>query len=55
MSGIFRMERRMDAQVKNPRPWLVRAAVFVLAVVLAVGLWQAYGAWLFSAAASHVL
>jgi hypothetical protein len=46
----------MDApKLKSPlRPRLVRAAVVGLAIVLALGLWQAYGAWLFSAAASHV-
>ena len=37
------------------RPRLVRAALVGLAIVLAVGLWQAYGVWLFSTAASHVL
>jgi hypothetical protein len=35
-------------------PRVVRTAVVGLAIVLAVGLWQAYGAWLFSTAASHV-
>ena len=47
----------MDAHDLKPanRPRLVRAAVVVLALVLAAGLWQAYGAWLFSTAASHVL
>jgi len=35
-------------------PRLVRAVVVGLAVVLALGLWQAYGVWLFSAASSHV-
>jgi len=36
------------------QPRLVRAVVVGLAIVLALGLWQAYGVWLFSAAASHV-
>jgi hypothetical protein len=36
------------------RPRVIRAAVVGLAIVLAWGLWQAYGVWLFSAAASHV-
>jgi len=37
------------------RPRVIRAAVAGLAIVLAWGLWQAYGVWLFSAASSHVL
>lgn len=36
------------------RPRVIRVAVLGLAVVLAWGLWQAYGVWLFSAASSHV-
>ena len=41
---------------KRPPSWPrgVRVAVAGLAVVLALGLWQAYGVWLFSTAASHV-
>jgi hypothetical protein len=35
-------------------PYLVRIVVAGLAIVLAWGLWQAYGEWLFSPAASHV-
>lgn len=36
------------------RPRVIRVAVLGLAIVLALGLWQAYGVWLFSAASSHV-
>jgi hypothetical protein len=36
------------------RARVVRVAVVGLAIVLALGLWQAYGVWLFSAASSHV-
>ncbi len=35
------------------RPRYVRVAVVCLAAVLAWGLWQAYGAWLFSDGPGH--
>ena len=45
----------VGAGVRPPlRPRVIRVAVVGLAIVLAWGLWQAYGVWLFSAAASHV-
>jgi len=49
----------MDAQERKPgssrgvRPLAVRLVVAWLAVVLAVGLWQAYGAWLLGNGAGH--
>ncbi len=50
----------MDAQELKPgssrgvRPRVVRLLVAWLAVLLAVGLWQAYGVWLSSGAWAHV-
>jgi hypothetical protein len=45
---------RMDAQQPKPgashaaRPRVVRLVVAWLVIVLAIGLWQGYGAWLLS-------
>jgi hypothetical protein len=49
----------MDAHELKPvssrgvRPLVVRLVVAWLAAVLALGLWQAYGAWLLSGGAGH--
>jgi cytochrome c-type biogenesis protein CcmH/NrfG len=51
----------MDAPELKPvssrgvSPRVVRLVVAWLAAVLALGLWQAYGAWLLSSVAGHVL
>ena len=51
----------MDAPELKPvtsrrqRPRFTRLVIAWLAILLASGLWQAYGEWLFSSAASHVL
>jgi len=37
------------------RPLVARLAIAWLAIVLALGLWQAYGAWLFGSGADHAL
>jgi len=49
----------MDAQEQKPdsssgvRPLVVRLVAAWLAGVLAIGLWQAYGAWLLSGGPGH--
>jgi hypothetical protein len=49
----------MDAQELKPgssrgvRPQVVRLVIAWLSVVLASGLWQAYGAWLLENVARH--
>jgi hypothetical protein len=51
----------MDAHELKPgfsrrvRPQAVRLFIVGLAAVLAWGLWQAYGAWLFGGGAGHAL
>jgi hypothetical protein len=50
----------MDAHELKPevthatRPLVVRLAAAWLALLLAVGLWQGFGAWLLSGAGGHV-
>ena len=40
-------------RIASRRSRVERVAIAWLATVLAVGLWQAYGAWLFSGGAEH--
>jgi len=44
------MDAQQDLQRKRR---VVRAVTTALAVVIAVGLWQAYGAWLLGAAGGY--
>ena len=59
MSGIDRAESGMDARNLNSRPGRIatRAARLMglwLSLLLLLGIWQGYGAWLFASGSAHV-